>query len=104
MPNPANRGVMMKERLTTAAAMFLTAAALFGGDVTVLLDVSESVLPVYASFEQYLLEDVLPETLKPEDTVHLITFADAPALETRVALTRSAAVRDLVDTLSSSTP
>ncbi len=49
-------------------------------DMVVLLDTSESVLPIYGDLVNYIIKDILTNHLRYGDTFHLINFDSTPSL------------------------
>ncbi|MFP4563642.1 MAG: vWA domain-containing protein [Spirochaetia bacterium] len=50
-------------------------------DMIVLLDISESVFPIFDELVGHLIQDTLTNHLRVGDYFHLITFADSPKIE-----------------------
>ncbi len=50
-------------------------------DMIVLLDISESVFPIFDDLVGHLIQDTLTNHLRMGDYFHLITFADSPKIE-----------------------
>ncbi|MCP5514298.1 MAG: VWA domain-containing protein [Spirochaetales bacterium] len=63
------------------SAFFLTASiSAEPVDMVVLLDTSESVLPIYNNLVNYIIKDVLMKHVRFGDTFHLISFDSTPSL------------------------
>jgi Mg-chelatase subunit ChlD len=90
----------MKSKKLLLIALLLGAACLAwpaGIDVVVMVDISESMFPVFDDVVNYLLRDLLENRLHQGDSFHLLSFADAPEQEIRVEIEESADIAAVID-------
>lgn len=74
----------MKTKFFLALLLALLAACLAwpaGVEVVIMVDVSESMFPVFDDLVDYLLRDLLENRLHRGDSFHLLSFADNPETE-----------------------
>ena len=72
----------MKKRIVLIILIALSAFSLSAKpiDVVVMLDTSESVLPIYEDLVDYIVKNVLTNHVRFGDTFHLISFDSKPEL------------------------
>jgi hypothetical protein len=90
----------MKRRtfILIIALMGLSAPAWTDGyDVVVMVDTSESMFPVFDDVVTYLLRDLLENRLHTGDSFHLLSFADSPEEEIRLAIEDRSDIASVVD-------
>ncbi|MBN2553413.1 MAG: VWA domain-containing protein, partial [Spirochaetales bacterium] len=76
----------------------ITAAAWSAGiDVVVMVDISESMFPVFDDVVNYLLRDLLENRLHTGDSFHLLSFADFPEEEIRTDIEDRADLTTVID-------
>jgi Mg-chelatase subunit ChlD len=68
-----------------------------GIDVVVMVDVSESMFPVFDDVVNYLLRDLLENRLHQGDSFHLLSFADSPEKEVQIAIEETSDLTDAID-------
>jgi Mg-chelatase subunit ChlD len=85
--------------------VFLTLLLLFlscltwavGIDVVVMVDISESMFPVFDDVVNYLLRDLLENRLHQGDSFHLLSFADSPEKEVQITIAETSDLTDVID-------
>ncbi|UCF99297.1 MAG: VWA domain-containing protein [Spirochaetaceae bacterium] len=68
-----------------------------GIDVVVMVDISESMFPVFDDVVTYLLRDLLENRLHTGDSFHLLSFADTPEEEVRIDIEDRSDITDVID-------
>jgi Mg-chelatase subunit ChlD len=68
-----------------------------GIDVVVMVDISESMFPVFDDVVNYLLRDLLENRLHQGDSFHLLSFADVPEDEVRIRIQGSDDITAVID-------
>ncbi len=68
-----------------------------GIDVVVMVDISESMFPVFDDVVNYLLRDLLENRLHKGDSFHLLSFADSPEKEVQITIEETSDLTDVID-------
>jgi Mg-chelatase subunit ChlD len=68
-----------------------------GIDVVVMVDISESMFPVFDDVVNYLLRDLLENRLHQGDSFHLLSFADSPEKEVQITIEATSDLADVID-------
>ncbi len=90
----------MKKAICTAMFLLLLAVALgwtAGIDLVVMVDVSESMFPVFDDLVNYLLRDLLENRLHRGDSFHLLSFADNPEMEVSADIEDTSDLTSVID-------
>lgn len=87
-----------KALFLTLLLMCLSALAWPAGiDVVVMVDISESMFPVFDDVVNYLLRDLLENRLHQGDSFHLLSFADSPEKEMQITIEATSDLADVID-------
>ena len=82
----------------TLLLMFLSGLAWSAGiDVVVMVDISESMFPVFDDVVNYLLRDLLENRLHQGDSFHLLSFADSPEKEVQITIEETSDLTEVID-------
>jgi hypothetical protein len=90
----------MKKAIYAAVLLLLLAAAsgwTAGIDLVVMVDVSESMFPVFDDLVNYLLRDLLENRLHQGDSFHLLSFADSPEVEVSADIEDTSDLTSVID-------
>ena len=68
-----------------------------GVDVVVMVDISESMFPVFDDVVNYLLRDLLENRLHQGDSFHLLSFADSPEEEVQITIEETSDLTEVID-------
>lgn len=68
-----------------------------GIDVVVMVDISESMFPVFDDVVNYLLRDLLENRLHQGDSFHLLSFADSPEKEVQISIEETSDLTEVID-------